>query len=133
MSEDARSRRRPGSRRKLQVVSEEAPPQPLTGFSEMIQIGVERKLDAFLENMITSAINGGDYRYGSTSDLIREALDDLRNGVPVTEPASTDPKKIRTIRVTAVAKAFWQTLPRGHRRALLDRAIRTKLKQLEAE
>lgn len=100
---------------------------------EHIAIRINIALYNILRNYITSAHIVMDYEYQSVSDIIRVALQRFKEGMPLTE---IDEKKqgvqlvSTTIRIGNELKQFWETLPDRNRRKILEKAIRTYLKEI---
>lgn len=101
--------------------------------SEHIAVRINTTLYNILTNYITSAHIIMDYKYQSVSDIIRAALQKFKEGMHLTE---IDEKKqgiqliSTTIRIDNELKQFWETLPDRNRRRILERAIRTYLKEI---
>jgi len=80
-----------------------------------------------LQNKLASMHNSGDYSYGSISDLLRDVLLKMEQKelmLSNLELRTNDSKYNELIlRVTAQQKTFWQSLPKGSRRKILERAI----------
>ena len=80
--------------------------------------------------MLTAAHTVEDFTYVSVSDFIRAALLAYQDGMPLTElDKKGEPKISTTIRVDGELKAFYRSLPDRLRSQLVERAIRTFLKQ----
>jgi hypothetical protein len=80
-----------------------------------------------LLNKLTSMHNSGDYSYGSISDILRDVLLKMEHKeltLSDLELHTNDSKYHELIlRVTAEQKKFWQSLPKGSRRKILEKAI----------
>jgi len=100
---------------------------------EHIAVRINATLYGILTNYIISAHTAMDYKYQSVSDVIRMALQKFKDGMHVTE---IDEKKegemiiSTTIRIGHELKIFWESLPDRNRRKILERAIRTYLKEI---
>ena len=80
-----------------------------------------------LQNKLTSMHNSGDYSYGSISDILRDVLLKMEQKeltISNLELHTNDSKYYELIlRVTAEQKTFWQSLPKGSRRKIFEKAI----------
>lgn len=141
----SRSRRRPGQRRHEdtsatgeQHIAKEKNPKKhqettkSVTFTAQISVKISMALYGVMENYINAAIEAGDYRLANVADFMREALDEFRDGKKlVASEQDATAEKETTLRVTSEQYTFWHTLPRRHKRSLLERAIRSKLSREE--
>jgi hypothetical protein len=79
--------------------------------------------------MIAASHAAQDFTYVSPSDFIRASLQAYREGMPLTELEESGEKIGTTIRVDSTTKAFYSSLPNRMRTRILERAIRTFIKQ----
>jgi uncharacterized protein (DUF4415 family) len=82
-----------------------------------------------LQNMILSSHTAQDFTYTSISDFIRAALRAHKDGMVLTELDRNGPKTETSIRVDQDLWLFYKSLPRRMRTKILERAIRTFMKQ----
>ena len=91
------------------------------------QIRINTHLFDTLQNAINSAISGGNYRYGSAAEFMREALKDYAETKQLLLNVEKGIRKLMSLRLDEDLKNFWDSLPNGQRSNILERAIRTKL------
>jgi hypothetical protein len=96
-------------------------------FTYITQIRIDAQLFESLNNAVESAIFGGNYSIQSASHFVREALKEHASGTPLKVAHQNGSKKSLSLRLNEQLKNFWDTLPKGHRNNILERAIRTKL------
>src|SRR5262249_24945443 len=82
-----------------------------------------------IQNMLAASHTAQDFTYTSIADLIRAALAAYRDGMPLTELEEKGEKLTTTIRVDRAIKDFYSSLPGRMRVKLLERALRSFLKQ----
>jgi uncharacterized protein (DUF4415 family) len=82
-----------------------------------------------LQNMILSSHTAQDFTYTSIADFIRAALRAYKDGMVLTELDRNGPKTETSIRVDQDLWLFYKSLPRRMRTKILERAIRTFMKQ----
>ena len=82
-----------------------------------------------LQNMILSSHTAQDFTYTSIADFIRVALRAYKDGMVLTELDRSGPKTETSIRVDQDLWLFYKSLPRQMRTKILERAIRTFMKQ----
>jgi uncharacterized protein (DUF4415 family) len=82
-----------------------------------------------LQNMILSSHTAQDFTYTSIADFIRAALRAYKDGMVLTELDRSGPKTETSIRVDQDLWLFYKSLPRRMRTKILERAIRTFMKQ----
>ncbi len=98
-------------------------------YSDVLQIRCNTLLYDTIHNMILSSHTAQDFTYRSPSDVIRSALQAYQDGMELTELEEQGEKVSTTIRVDRAMKTFYASLPDRMRTKLLERAIRTFLKQ----
>ena len=86
-----------------------------------------------LQNMIRSAHTAQDFTYTSLADFIRAALRAYKNGMVLTELDQNSPKMETSLRVDRDLWLFYKSLPGRMRSKILERAIRTFMKQSTVE
>jgi uncharacterized protein (DUF4415 family) len=82
-----------------------------------------------LQNMVLSSHTAQDFTYTSIADFIRAALRAHKDGMILTELDRNGPKTETSIRVDQDLWLFYKSLPRRMRTKILERAIRTFMKQ----
>jgi uncharacterized protein (DUF4415 family) len=82
-----------------------------------------------LQHMIRSAHTAQDFTYPSPADFIRTALRAHKDGMALTELDRNGPKMETSLRVDRELWLFYKSLPGRLRAKILERAIRTFLKQ----
>lgn len=91
------------------------------------QIRINIHLFDTLQNAVNSAISGGNYRYGSAADFMREALKDYAETKQLLLNVEKGVRKLMSLRLDENLKNFWDSLPNRQKPNILERAIRTKL------
>ena len=81
-----------------------------------------------LQNWLSSAHAAQDFTYTSVADIIRASLEAYRNGLELTELERPGSCKQTTVRVTQDQYNFYKKLPNQMRRKILERAVRTFMK-----
>ena len=82
-----------------------------------------------LHNMIRSAHTAQDFTYTSLTDFIRMALRAYKDGMVLTELDQNGPKMETSLRVERDLWLFYKSLPGRMRSKILERAIRTFMRQ----
>ena len=82
-----------------------------------------------LQNMIRSAHTAQDFTYPSLADFIRAALQAYKDGMVLTELDHNGPKVETSLRVDRELWQFYKSLPDRIRPKILERVIRTFVKQ----
>ena len=82
-----------------------------------------------LQNMIRSAHTAQDFTYPSLADFIRAALQAYKDGMVLTELDQNGPKVETSLRVDRELWQFYKSLPDRIRPKILERVIRTFVKQ----
>jgi hypothetical protein len=81
-----------------------------------------------LQNKIKALHTGNDFTYTSVTDIIRAALIAYQSGMELTELEQGGKKKQTSIRVDTSLYKFYKSLPKQMRTKIIERAIRTFLK-----
>jgi hypothetical protein len=97
-------------------------------YPQSLSIRCNTLLYTKIQNWLTSAHTAQDFTYTSVADVIRAAIEAYRNGLKLTELDEVGTYKQTTIRVTQTQAEFYQQLPSQMRRKILERAIRTFMK-----
>jgi hypothetical protein len=82
-----------------------------------------------LQNMIRSSHTAQDFTYTSPADFIRAALRAYKDGMVLTELDQSGPKLETSLRVDRELWLFYKSLPGRMRSKILERVIRTFMKQ----
>jgi hypothetical protein len=82
-----------------------------------------------LQNMVRSAHTAQDFTYASPADFIRAALRAYKDGIALTELDQGGAKLETSLRVDRDLWLFYKSLPGRMRSKILERVIRTFLKQ----
>jgi hypothetical protein len=82
-----------------------------------------------LQNMIRSSHAAQDFTYPSLADFIRAALQAYKDGMILTELDQNGPKVETSLRVDRELWQFYKSLPDRMRPKILERVIRTFVKQ----
>lgn len=98
-------------------------------FHCMIAIRCNSLLYNTIQNMLTASHASQDFTHTSVTDFIRHALEAYREGMVLTELEEKGEKMFTTMRVDRVTRDFYRSLPDRMRVKILERAIRTFLKQ----
>jgi hypothetical protein len=106
-----------------------AQPSREEAYREVLNIRLNALLYNTIQNMVTASHTAQDFTYASPADFIRAALLAYRDGQSLTELEGKGEKITTTIRVDRATKEFYASLPDRLRSKLLERAIRTFLKQ----
>ena len=99
-------------------------------FPYSIAIRYSTNLYSTVHNMIESAHIVQDFTYLSPSDFVRAALRAYKEGMVLTEISAGGTKRETKLRVDDELYRFYQSLPKGIRSKLLERAIRTLIKNV---
>ena len=97
-------------------------------FTHSITVRYSTYLYSTVHNMIESAHIAEDFTYLSPSDFVRAALRAYKEGMVLTEISVDGAKRETKLRVDDELYRFYQSLPKGIRSKLLERAIRTLIK-----
>jgi hypothetical protein len=113
------------------IAGESSVEKDLTRYS--ITVRYDTLLYDTLQNMIRSAHTAQDFTYTSLADFIRAALRAYKNGMVLTELDQSSPKMETSLRVDRDLWLFYKSLPGRMRSKILERAIRTFMKQSTVE
>lgn len=97
-------------------------------FAHSITVRYSTDLYSTVHNMIESAHIAQDFTYLSSSDFVRAALRAYRDGMVLTEVSADGAKRETKLRVDDELYRFYRSLPKGVRSKLVERAIRTLIK-----
>ena len=91
----------------------------------LCQVRIDRKLLEAIRNAVHSAKAGGDFRYGNVSDFVRGALIAYKNNMNLVEGLPSVDRHVHgtTVWMDYALYTFWQSLPYGCRREILERAL----------
>jgi Arc/MetJ-type ribon-helix-helix transcriptional regulator len=84
-----------------------------------------------IQNIIDSLHTSQDFTYVSASDFIRKALSSYKDGMELTELDEKGEKINTSIRVDQSLKDFYSNLPDSMRSKLIERSIRTFIKNMQ--
>ena len=101
-----------------------------TKYNQSITVRYGTALYDTIQNIIESSHAAQDFTYITSSDFVRAALKAYQDGMQLTALDEPDTKRETKLRVSADLKTFYQSLPKGIRNKLLERAIRTYMKNL---
>jgi hypothetical protein len=101
---------------------------PQHNYTQSLSIRCNTLLYTTIQNWLTVAHTAQDFTYTSVADVIRGALESYRQGMQLTELDELGDYKQTTIRVTKIQAEFYRGLPSQMRRKILERAIRTFIK-----
>ncbi len=99
-----------------------------TIYEHSITIQCNALLYNTLQNKIKALHTGNDFTYTSVTDLIRAALKAYQSGMELTELEQPGKKKQTSIRVDDSLYKFYKSLPNQLRTKILEKAIRTFIK-----
>ena len=83
--------------------------------------------------MLSASHAAQDFTYTSAVDFIRSALQAYKDGMVLTELDQKGEKTALTIRTDPGLKSFYTSLPDRMRTKILERAIRTYMKEQHAD
>lgn len=106
---------------------------PREGPQHSITLRYDALLYDTLHNMIRSSHTAQDFTYASLADFIRAALNAYKNGMVLTEIDRGGAKLETSLRVDRELWLFYKALPSRMRSKIVERAIRSFLKQSIAE
>ena len=111
------------------IVSPQASPDlPETTHAYTISLQFNTLLYTTLQNMISSAHTAHDFTYASVADVIRAALSAYQDGMELTELDEAGERRNISIRLTKNQFDFYKSLPHRMGRKIVERAVRTFLK-----
>ncbi len=99
------------------------------GQSYSVRVRYDTILYDTLQNMIRSAHAAQDFTYPSLADFIRAALQAYKDGMVLTELDQNGPKIETSLRVDRELWQFYKSLPDRIRPKILERVLRTFVKQ----
>jgi hypothetical protein len=99
------------------------------GQSYSVRVRYDTILYDTLQNMIRSAHAAQDFAYPSLADFIRAALQAYKEGMVLTELDQNGPKVETSLRMNRELWQFYKSLPDRMRPKILERVIRTFVKQ----
>ncbi len=99
------------------------------GYNAVISIRCDTLLYNTIQSMVTASHAAQDFTYSSPSDVLRAALQAYKDGMELTALDEKGEKLGTTIRVDRATKDFYTSLPNRMRTKILERAIRTFMKQ----
>jgi hypothetical protein len=82
-----------------------------------------------MQNMIRSSHTAQDFTYASLADFVRAALKAYKDGMVLTEQDQGGPKLETSLRVDRELWLFYKSMPSRLRAKILERVIRTFMKQ----
>lgn len=106
------------------------PSSTIETYSHSITVRYSTLLYTTLQNMISAAHMANDFTYTSVTDVVRAALQAYMDGMDLTEPNEPGEKRQTSIRVTTEMHQFYKTWPNQMRTKILERVIRSFLKQV---
>lgn len=84
-----------------------------------------------IQNIIVSLHTSNDFTYVSSADFIRTSLDSYKEGMELTELDEKGAKVNTSIRLNQNLKDFYTNLPNRMRSKIIERAIRTFIKNMQ--
>lgn len=84
-----------------------------------------------IQNIISSLHTSQDFTYVSSADFIRKALCSYKDGMELTEQDEKGEKINTSVRVDQDLKDFYSNLPNRMRSKLIERSIRTSIKNMQ--
>ena len=103
-------------------------PSPNPTYTHSLTIQCNALLYTTMQNMVKAAHTANDFTYTSVTDVLRSALQAYQSGMELTELEEPGQKKQTSIRVSNSLYNFYKSLPNQMRTKLIERAIRTFLK-----
>jgi len=127
---EASAKARPRQARKPSPQLASAPEPKRAGtYREVIGIRCHTMLYNSIQNMLSAAHAAQDFTYTSAVDFIRSALQAYKDGMVLTELDQQGEKTALTIRTDQELKNFYTSQPDRLRTKILERAIRTYMKE----
>ena len=99
-------------------------------YKHSITIQCNTLLYTTLQNILKAMHTGNDFTYTSVTDIIRAALKAYQEGMELTEIEQFGLKKQTSIRVDDSLFKFYKSLPDQLRTKILEKAIRTYIKNM---
>jgi len=125
--------RRPKNPSPQQVTEPKPEPKRAGGYRETIGIRCNTMLYNSIQNMLSASHAAQDFTYTSAVDFIRSALQAYKDGMVLTELDQKGEKTALTIRTDTALKNFYTSLPDRMRTRILERAIRTYMKEQHSD
>ena len=128
---DLKAKRNKHKQSKVQPVStpqESVKTEDKNIYEHSITIQCNALLYTTLQNTIKALHTGNDFTYTSVTDIIRAALKAYQDGMELTELEQPGKKKQTSIRVDDSLYKFYKSLPNQLRTKILEKAIRTFIK-----
>ncbi len=128
---DLRAKKKTQKQTNTQPISsplETAKSESSTIYEHSITIQCNALLYNTLQNKIKALHTGNDFTYTSVTALIRAALKAYQSGMELTELEQPGKKKQTSIRVDDSLYKFYKSLPNQLRTKILEKAIRTFIK-----
>ncbi len=116
------------STQSISLAAETDKPESSTIYEHSITIQCNALLYNTLQNKIEALHTGNDFTYTSVTALIRAALKAYQSGMELTELEQPGKKKQTSIRVDDSLYKFYKSLPNQLRTKILEKAIRTFIK-----
>ncbi len=110
------------------AASAKAETKPEKSKSATLTFQINANLYNTVQNIISSLHTSQDFTYVSSTDFIRKALASYRDGMELTELDEKGEKINTSIRVDQDLKDFHSSLPDRMRSKLIERSIRTCIK-----
>lgn len=131
----AKRKRTDNVKQKEDITKEKKPEKSISQIEELqpnythsLSIRCNTLLYTTIQSWLATAHTAQDFTYTSVADVIRGALESYRQGMQLTELDEVGEYKQTTIRVTKTQAEFYKKLPSQMRRKILERAIRTFIK-----
>ena len=103
-------------------------PKPVKSKNTTLNFQINAILYNTIQNIINALHTSQDFTYVSASDFIRKALSSYKDGMELTELDEKGEKINTSIRVDQALKDFYSNLPDRMRSKLIERSIRTYIK-----
>lgn len=110
----------------VETASDETP----NTYEHSITIQCNTLLYTTLQNTVKALHTGNDFTYTSVTDIIRAALKAYQEGMELTEIDRAGKKKQTSIRIDDSLYKFYKSLPNQLRTKIIEKAIRTFIKNL---
>ncbi len=111
-----------------EVVKQSSQPEPKF-YTHPITIQCNTLLYTTMQNMVKAMHTANDFTYTSVTDVIRAAIKAYQEGMELTELDEKGKKKQTSIRLEEDTYNFYKELPDQMRTKIIERAIRTFLKE----
>ena len=98
-------------------------------YPSRIAFRINKVLYDTVQNAVAASQAANDFTYAYPADYIRAALQALKGGMKLTVLHGQGPKVDSTLRVSVELKQFYDSLPDRSRSKILERAIRTFMKE----